>query len=189
MKSYTKVLMEALIGDEDKVEITMNVAAGVIYKVDENDRRQVLLIQRAGDDHWPNHWEFPRGKCDKPIGESLLKCVKREVKEETGLDVKPVALIDTFEYLADEGKRKSICHNFLCEMIDPDQKVKLSKEHRDFQWITEVGEAEVMLLPDQKKTIMKVLNRERPIATYPENDFTTNNKIEEYLQWLTTKEI
>lgn len=189
MKLYHKYFLEFLIGDEDNVETVMNAAAGVVYKLDENDRRQVLLIQRSATDHWPNFWEFPRGKCDKPIGESLLSCVKREVKEETGLIIKPVGLIDTFEYLADEGTRKSICHNFLCEMDDPDQPIKLSKEHQDYQWITEVGEAEMMLLPDQKKTIVKVLNRERPIVNYPQNDFTTNNKIEEYLQWLknTTK--
>lgn len=187
MNSYVKKLKESLIGDEDNVEYTMNVAAGVIYKKDENDRTCVLLIQRAADDHWPNHWEFPRGKCDKPIGESLLSCVKREIKEETGLDVKPVTLIDTFEYLADEGKRKSICHNFLCEMINPNQKIKLSKEHQNYQWITEAGEAEMMLLPDQKRTALKILSNENPIISIPKNDFTSNNKLEEYLQWLTKK--
>ena len=186
MKMYKKMLIEAMIGANDEVEVIMNVAAGIVMKIDENDRKQILLIQRAADDHWPNHWEFPRGKCDKPIGESLLKCCSREIKEETGLDVEPLVLIDTFEYLADQGKRKSICHNFLCRMKDPDQKIKLSKEHQDYQWIGEVGEAEMMVMPEQKKTIEKALNSDRSIVSYPENKFTQNNQIEEYLQWLTT---
>ncbi len=187
MKLYKKVLIESLIGDEDNVEVVMNVAAGVIMKISEDDRKQVLMIQRAVDDHWPNHWEFPRGKCDKPIGESLLKCCAREIKEETGLDVEVLTLIDTFEYMADEGKRKSICHNFLCRMKSPDQKIKLSKEHQDFHWISEVGEAELMVLPDQKRTIAKALNTDRSIVSAPENNFTQNNtQLEGYLTWLTT---
>ena len=184
MKLYKKVLIESLIGDEDKVEYVMNVAAGIVMKIDEDNRKQILLIQRAADDHWPNHWEFPRGKCDKPIGESLIKCCQREIKEETNLDVEVLTLIDTFEYMADQGKRKSICHNFLCRMKDPNQKIKLSKEHQYYKWISELGEAELLVMPDQKKSIEKVLNTDRPIASQPDNDFTKNNQIEEYLQWL-----
>jgi 8-oxo-dGTP pyrophosphatase MutT (NUDIX family) len=180
MKLYKEVLIEKMIGATNKVETVMNVSAGIVYKMDENNRRQVLVIQRSADDHWPNHWELPRGKCDKPVGESLIGCCKREVKEETGLDVKVQALIDTFEYLADQGKRKSICHNFLCELEDPNQEVKLSKEHQRYRWITEMGEAEMMLLPDQKRVAQKVLSNENPIVSQPENDFTKNNSLEEF---------
>lgn len=187
MKLYKKVLVESLIGDEDKIEYVMNVAAGIVMKIDEDERKQILLIQRSSDDHWPLHWEFPRGKCDKPIGESLFKCAQREIKEETGLDVEALTLIDTFEYIADRGKRKSICHNFLCRMKNPDQKIKLSKEHQDYKWISEMGEAEMMVMPDQKKSIEKALNSDRSIVSYPDNTFTKNNRVEEYLQWLSLK--
>ena len=166
----TKDLDESLIGDEDKVEYSLDVAAGIIYKIDENNRVQVLLIQRAKKDHWPNVWEFPRGKCDKPIGESIPHCAAREIKEETGIDVIPTKKVDTYEYLADHGKRKTICHVFLCKMKDDKQKVKISKEHQRFQWVSEVGEIEMFLMPDQKKVLQKVLNPERSIVSYPDND-------------------
>ena len=170
---------EAYIGADTKVEYHMKVGAGVVFRVDGDGRKQILLIQRSKDDHWPLYWEFPRGKCDKPVGEPLIKCVKREVREETGLDVIPVGIIDTIEYTADEGKRHSTCYNFLCKMKDPDQKIKLSKEHTDSKWIGEVGEAEMLLLPDQKKTIEKVLNQDRQIVSYTDNEFTKNNEVEE----------
>ena len=189
MKLYKEQLIESVIGDEDDVEVVMNVSAGVIVRKDENNTSQVLLIQRAEDDHFPLYYEFPRGKCDKPIGESLLSCAKREIKEETGLDVVPIKLIDTFEYLADQGKRKSICHNFLCRMKDPNQKVKLSHEHQNFKWIQSVGETELLVLPDQKKSIEKAFNEDLQIVSYPENHFTKNNSMEEYLQWLSQKKI
>jgi mutator protein MutT len=175
-------ILESILSDESKVEKIVNVAAGVIVRIGDNRRRNVLLIQRAADDHWPLHWEFPRGKCDKPIGEDLIHCLKREVKEETGLDVKPIELIDKIEYLADGGTRKSICHNYLCMLNDPDQEIKLSKEHDSYKWISEMGEVELMVMPEQKKTLEKILNTERSIASYPHDD--TPEQIEEYLNHL-----
>jgi 8-oxo-dGTP pyrophosphatase MutT (NUDIX family) len=182
MKKLYKRYLESMIGDEDKVKIIMNVAAGIIFKEGENGEKLILLIQRASTDKWPDFYEYPRGKCDFGVNESLIHCCKREVKEETGLDVEVLGLIDTFEYLADEGARKSICHNFLCRMKDENQKIKLSHEHQNFTWIQSVGEAEIMLLPDQKKTIAKVFNKDTQIVNYPDNKFTQNNQIEEYLQ-------
>jgi 8-oxo-dGTP pyrophosphatase MutT (NUDIX family) len=164
----------------DKPEVFMKAAAGVIFK-EEDDRRFILLIQRSRDDHWPLHYEFPRGKCDKPIGEDVIKCLKREVKEETGLDVSPVKYINKFTYLADGGKRKTTCYNFLCKMDDPDQKIKLSKEHEDYKWIGEVGEVGLLLMPEQRKSIEKALNVDRSITMDPDNNFSTNDTIEEYL--------
>ncbi|MBY9000983.1 MAG: NUDIX hydrolase [Candidatus Heimdallarchaeota archaeon] len=165
----------------DKPKVFMKAAAGVIFK-EEDDRRFVLLIQRSADDHWPLHYEFPRGKCDKPIGEDIIKCLKREVKEETGLDITPVKYIDKFTYLADRGERHTTCYNFLCKIINPDQKIRLSKEHDDFKWIGEVGEAGMLVMSDQRKTIEKALNMGRSITMDPDNSFSTKDTIEEYLQ-------
>jgi 8-oxo-dGTP pyrophosphatase MutT (NUDIX family) len=162
--------LESIMADEQNIKKVVNAAAGVIVRIGDNNRRNVLLIQRSASDHWPLHWEFPRGKCDKPPGEDLIHCLKREVKEETGLDVKPIEKIDVIEYLADQGTRKTFCHNYLCILKDPDQEVKLSKEHDSYKWISEVGEVELMVMPEQKKTLEKILNTERSIVSYPGDD-------------------
>ena len=177
-----KKIDEAIIGAEDKVERHIDVASGVIVRRDDNNTQLALLIKRAADDHWPNVWEFPRGKCDKPIGESILKCAAREIKEETGLNITPDRLIDRYEYLADHGKRKSTCHVFICSMDDPSQEVKLSKEHRSYKWVSEAGITEMMLMPDQKRILAKVLNPERTIMNYPEGKGP--KKIEEFLRYI-----
>ncbi len=169
------------ISDEEKVKVELKAAAGVICKEGPNGEKMVLLIQRSASDHWPLFWEAPRGKCDKPIGEKVQHCALREIKEETGLDVEIVKYLDKFEYLADEGTRKTTCYNFLCHMKNPDQKVKLSEEHENFKWITQVAEAELMVMPDQKRTLEKVLNVENPISSTPDNEFTKNNVIDEWL--------
>lgn len=169
-----------------KPEKFIKAAAGVIFK-EEDDRRFILLIQRAKDDHWPLHYEFPRGKCDKPIGEDVIKCLKREVKEETGLDVTPVKFIDKFSYMAEGGKRKTTCYNFLCKIDKPDQKIKLSKEHEDYKWVGEVGEVANLVMPEQRETIEKALNSDRGITLEPENSFSEPNQIEEYLDTIQSR--
>jgi len=169
------------IDDKQKIKKYVIAAAGVIMKEGESGERMVLLIQRAKEDHWPLHYEFPRGKCDKGPNEKVLDCLEREVKEETGLDIVPIKFIDKFQYVADEGKRLTTCYNYLCKMKDENQTIKLSKEHEDFKWITEVGQAELMALPDQKTTIEKVLNPDRAIVDEPENTFTPDEKLEEIL--------
>jgi len=160
--------------------VKVKVSCGVIIRVEDGEG-QVLLLRRAPDDHWPLHYDLPRGKCDKPLGEKLIHCLKREVKEECGLDVIPVRYIDRFTYIADDGNRESTQYNFLCRMVDPNQQIKLSKEHCEAVWVSSVGEAELLLNAEMKKTVSKVLNPDDQIVNYPENEMGEDT-IKEYLE-------
>lgn len=153
-----------------------NVSGAIIIKMGDEGKPMVLLIQRAADDHWPLFWEIPRGGCNK--GEGIIKCLKREVKEETGLDVKPIKYIEKFQYVADHGTRLSTQYNFLCIMVDEKQEVKLSKEHGNCKWIYSVGEAELMVNPELKKAIAKAFNYHSQIVNY-DLDNEVMQKIEE----------
>ena len=178
MKIVNDYLKEITMSDEDKVEVERNVGGCVIMKRGIHNELLVLLIQRAAEDHWPHHFEIPRGGCDD--GEKVISCALREVKEETGLDVIPIKFIDKFSYIADQGTRKSTQYNFLCRMKDPDQPIKLSKEHQGFKWVQSVGEIELFVMPEIKKTISKVLNPSKQIVDYPENEMSEET-IEELL--------
>jgi len=164
------------ISQEKEIKVIMKAAGGIVFRRDPNERISILLIKRSPDDHFPNFFEFPRGKCDKK-GENIIQCLKREVKEETDLDITPVGLIDTFEYLADEGERKTICFNFLVSMNDKNQEIKLSKEHSEYRWVSTMGEIENLCFPDQTRAISKVLNSD--YKYFPENTFTKNNSVDE----------
>lgn len=132
----------------------MNVSGGIIVKRDEDGVLRCLLIQRAADDHWPLHWEFARGKCDGGKGnlnEGLIDCLKREIKEETGLDIKPVRYIGEFKYTTRE--RETTQYNFLCS-VDENQKVKLSKEHDDYKWVNTIGQITTMVNAGEMRNIL-----------------------------------
>jgi len=163
-----KIYQEFLMGQEDLVEKEINVAGAVILKINDEGTKSVLLIQRSKTDKWKLIFEFPRGKCDKGDQNKLTKCMKREVKEEVGLDVEVLDYIDKYEYIADHGTRKSTQFNFLCKLTNPKQEIKLSKEHQDYRWVQSVGEVELMVPSEMKKTISKVLNKDEQIVNYPE---------------------
>lgn len=178
-----RYLKELTMSDKEKIKVRVNVACGIIMKEGEAGEKLILVIQRAADDHWPLHYDLPRGRCDggetkNNQNEKLIPCLKREVKEETGLDIIPIQFIDKFMYLADGGTRESTQYNFLCKMKNPNQKIKLSKEHDNFEWVQSVGQVELFFLPEIKKTIVKVLNPDEKIVDYPESDLA-DNKIKE----------
>jgi mutator protein MutT len=89
-----------------------------------NDLDQVLAVRRARADKFGGQWEYAGGKVDPE--ETKVEALIREVKEETGLDVRPISFA---------GKTKDTWY-YNCERIDPDQEIILSKEHSAYKWIS-----------------------------------------------------
>ncbi len=65
----------------------IEVAAGLIFRAD-----QLLITQRRADDHLGGLWEFPGGKREP--GESFEQCLKRELREELGIEIGAVELFE-----------------------------------------------------------------------------------------------
>lgn len=63
----------------------------------------------------PGYSEFPGGKC--VAGETPAECARRECQEETGLDVRPVRLLQNVRHSYPHGEVD--LHFWLCEPTDP----------------------------------------------------------------------
>ena len=77
---------------------------------------RVLLVER-GHEPMKGRWTIPGGLID--VGESLREAVIREVKEETGLDVEPVELIDLLDRIHREDGRVRyhyVIADYLCRV-------------------------------------------------------------------------
>jgi len=62
---------------------------------------RLLLLRRSPEVTRPGEWNLPGGKLE--IGEQPIDGIKREVKEETGLEVDRAKLLDVRSYVEDYG--------------------------------------------------------------------------------------
>ena len=134
----------------DKKIVQKVVLAAVIMK-----NKKVLILQRNKDEEiFPNMWELPSGK--KELLESSKKCLIREVKEETGLDIQIIIPTFIFDYQIEKPNeiRDSTQINFLVKSIN-NNKVKLSLEHQKFAWISKNEIEKYELSQATKESIKK----------------------------------
>lgn len=85
------------------------------------DRGRVLLVQR-GREPSKGKWSLPGGALE--LGESLADGIVREVREETGLEVEAVELIELIDRIvrqpaADGGRIRYhyVIADYLCRMV------------------------------------------------------------------------
>ncbi len=81
------------------------------------EQGRVLLIRR-GTEPMLGQWTLPGGLLE--VGESLLAGVVREVREETGLTVEPIELIELLDRIQREGERiryHYVIADYLCRLV------------------------------------------------------------------------
>ena len=75
---------------------------------------RALIVRRA---HEPRkgEWSLPGGLLD--LGESLVDAARREVKEETGLDVEVGPMIETFDRVHRDGEGRIRYHFVIVDFV------------------------------------------------------------------------
>ncbi|MDT0417148.1 NUDIX hydrolase [Streptomyces sp. DSM 41982] len=106
-------------------------------------RDRVLLLRNERDE-----WELPGGHLD-PADAGPEAAVVRELGEEAGWGVRPVALLDSWLYEPLPGQRVLIL-TYGCHLLTPDQAPVLSIEHRELGLFAE-GEVVGLRMPEGYK--------------------------------------
>jgi 8-oxo-dGTP pyrophosphatase MutT (NUDIX family) len=90
---------------------------------------KILLIHRAVDDG--NRWDLPGGEVDDH--EDFQQGLRREVMEETGLDV---TIIDSSRPAPYRCRGRMVMeYVYRCVPTNPQPEVHLSEEHDELVWI------------------------------------------------------
>lgn len=108
------------------------VGIGVMIK---NKEGKLLLGLRQGS-HGEGEWSFPGGHLD--FGETIEETVRREVKEETGLEVGKIELIsvaDEMRYIKSDGKHY-VNIGFKAEYIGGEPRVMESDKCKKWRWFS-----------------------------------------------------
>jgi len=92
---------------------------------------KILILKRAKtEDCFKEMWDIPGGKIK--FGEMPEEALKREVKEETNLEIEIVKPVRIWSFFKNENTQV-FGVTVLCKYKSGE--VKLSKEHSDFKWI------------------------------------------------------
>lgn len=132
------------------------LAAAALIR-DGKGRILLLLNKRRG-------WEFPGGQVEN--GENLIEAVKREVKEETGIDTE----IDRFVGLySNTGGYDSYdgSHYIPTKLLvdftghaDGNQPIKASEEHEDIAWVSEENALRMVTHPHYQIRLKNMLKQD-----------------------------
>lgn len=105
-----------------------------------NEEGKFLLVKSH---KWSNKWLLPSGKVK--FGEKLEEALKREMKEETNLEIADIVFYFFGELINSQEYHKPdthfICFDFTCRAVNQD--IKLNDEAEEFVWV-DLKEAETM---------------------------------------------
>jgi ADP-ribose pyrophosphatase YjhB (NUDIX family) len=96
-------------------------------------RHRALLIRR-GCEPLKGEWSIPGGMLE--LGEELAEGVRRELKEETGLEVEPLGIVAAFDRITWEGKRVKyhyVIVDYVCRLKRG--RLKPASDVVDARWV------------------------------------------------------
>ena len=96
----------------------------------------LLLKVRSKSSHDAEKWEIPGGKVKK--GEFFDQALKREFKEETGLEINIDSLYNVVQndYTACKTNEKIRSVQLIMKVSSTTDEVEISAEHDDYKWFT-----------------------------------------------------
>jgi len=123
-----------------------------------NDSGDILLVQSY---KWNNFWSVPGGHIE--LGERAEDAVKREVKEEVGLDVEPIKMLMVQQAVYPKNfltLKHFIFMDFLCSTKSSEVKLD-NREIQESKWITPEAALQEKLEEFTRNLVEKYLSEKK----------------------------
>ena len=117
------------------------------------DRDRALVVRRATEP-LKGEWSIPGGVLE--LGETLRSGVAREAKEETGLDVRPLEVLDVYDRIVADAEGKTRYHyvliDYLCEVQGGEARA--ATDVSEVRWITR-AELDTFPIADSAEEVIR----------------------------------
>lgn len=95
-----------------------------------DEQGRCLLLRRSPvNKGFVGQWEWPGGKADP--GESFDEALRREVREETGLEIELLGVVGAFDFEMPQVRVATLC----LEARPVGGALRLSEEHDELAWV------------------------------------------------------
>lgn len=138
-----------------------------------NENKEILLIKSP----WRG-WEYPGGIVES--GETLQEALIREIKEESGVDVKITGIIGLSKNIG----RDIVSIDFLCKFIKGE--LTTSNESLEVKWIEEQKALDMVTFSSTKKRLENMLSekdtfncfnfKQNPFKVIEEQDYSVGKR-------------
>ena len=129
--------------------VVINNKIGVSQKaIILNEDGKILAIRRSNTAPTrPLYWDLPGGILEE--GEDKVEAIKREIKEETGLEVESISVISEGTWHEEDYSWTTTCY-----LAKPKTtNITLSYEHDEYKWVTKEEFKELKALPLHKEFV------------------------------------
>jgi len=133
-------------------------AGAVVFRKEGNKIYYLLLHYPSGARTPRNYWDFPKGHIER--GEKEIETVKREVKEETGLeDIKFIEGFKKWVKYFFRFQGKTVFKIVIFYLVETKNKnVKISFEHIGYKWLPYKEALEQLLFKNAKEILEEANN-------------------------------
>ena len=115
-------------------------------------RGDCVLLIRRGREPLKGEWSIPGGMLE--LGESLTEGIRREVLEETGLEVHPLEALTVFDRIQKNGERVQyhyVIVDYLCRATGG--SLKAGSDVLDARWVSRDELASYKVTPKAEEVI------------------------------------
>ncbi len=120
---------------------------------------RVLLVRRARPP-LQHEWSIPGGALE--VGETLLEALRREMKEETGLEVEPLGLLEVLDRIVRDQAERVRYHYVLIDYLCRARSAaaRAASDVSECRWVAPSELAQYRLHPQTLRVVEKAFRQD-----------------------------